>query len=117
MPLGMKDGTIQDSQITASSFNDDGHDHGPHRARLDLQREGNKRGAWSAGSNDVNQWIQVDLRAITSVSGIVTQGRSDSNQRVTAYKVQYGNNVTSLQYIDSDETVRTNFVKQVSRQF
>ena len=120
VPLGMTNGEIQDSQITASSEDAHGdHDHGPNRARLDLQSVGNRKGAWSAGSNDVKQWIQVDLGAITSVSGIVIQGRSHKDQWVTAYKVQYGNDTTGLQYIKdigNNEMVR-NFLESLTGGF
>ena len=106
-PLGMKDGTIQDSQMTASSEWD--ANHGPSNARLDRPRVGDKRGAWNARNNDANPWIQVDLGVATSVSGIVIQGGFD--QWVTDYQVQYGNDTTVPQYIkdiNNNETVRPN---------
>ena len=103
----MKDGTIQDSQITSSSEWD--ANHGPSNARLDRLKEGDRRGAWNARVNDADQWIQVDLVIATNVSGIVIQGRAAYEQWVTEYKVQYGNDVTGLQYmkdIDNNKMVR-----------
>ena len=85
-PLGMENGAISDAQISASSQWDD--NHGPHRARLNRRRFGNKRGAWSSLNNDIYQWLQVDLATYTTVTRIATQGRSDLNQWVTKYRLQ-----------------------------
>ena len=104
----MKSGEVQDSQITSSSECANPIYHGANNARLDLQPGDDRIGAWQAGTNDANQWIQVDLGVATGVSGIVTQGRADWDQWVTEYKVQYGNDTTGLQYIkdiDNNETV------------
>ena len=46
-------------------------------------------GAWSPSSVDRGQWIQVDLGAITGITGIATQGRADAAQWVTRYKVSH----------------------------
>ena len=86
-PLGMENGAISDAQISASSQWDD--NHGPHRARLNRRRFGNKRGAWVALNNDIYQWLQVDLRTYTTVTRIATQGSSDWNEWVTKYSLQY----------------------------
>ena len=83
----MENGAISDAQISASSQWDD--NHGPHRARLNRRRFGNKKGAWSALNNDIYQWLQVDLGKYTTVTRIATQGRSDLNQWVTKYRLQY----------------------------
>ena len=105
----MKDGTIQDSQITSSGAWHANHDtHGPRNARLDHLPEGKRRGAWQARNNNANPWIQVDLGVATSVSAIVIQGRANGRQWVTEYNVQYGNETTGQQYLkdkDSNETV------------
>ena len=83
----MENGVISDAQLSASSQWDD--NHGPHRARLNTRRFGNKRGAWSALNNDIYQWLQVDLGKYTTLTRIATQGRSDFNQWVTKYRLQY----------------------------
>ena len=88
-PLGMGDGRIRDSQLTASSvWGNDSVGHGPANARLNYPA-GQGAGAWVAGSNDVHQWIQVDLLMSKMVYGIVLQGREEHQQWVTKYKVQY----------------------------
>ena len=86
-PLGMENREISDAQISASSQLHD--NNGPHRARLNRRRFGNKRGAWNALNNDIYQWLQVDLGTYTTVTRIATQGRSDMKQWVTKYRLQY----------------------------
>nr|WFD50011.1 nectin variant 3 [Paracentrotus lividus] len=85
VPLGLESTVIPDSSLTASSEWDP--DHGPKRARLNLARVGILRGAWSARTNNVNQWIQVDLLSPYRIFAVATQGRQDLNQWVTSYKI------------------------------
>ena len=96
----MKDGEITDEQITVSSEYDD--TYRKNNARLDRPSGDDGYGAWVPKTNDVNQWIQVDLGTLKSVSGILLQGRSDSthgDQWVTKYKVDYSNDGITWQYI------------------
>ncbi|XP_022809858.1 uncharacterized protein LOC111346861 [Stylophora pistillata] len=86
-PLGMENYRVPDSAITSSSQWD--ANHGPSNARLDRPSGGGKTGAWSARTNDVNQWIQVTFSEITKVTGVGIQGRYDYNQWVTKFKVSY----------------------------
>ncbi|CAH1776940.1 unnamed protein product [Owenia fusiformis] len=58
------------------------------RARLNYDDPGGCR-SWCAGSNDANQYIEVDLGRAVFVSGIVTQGRHDYDQWVKSYKLKY----------------------------
>ena len=85
--LGLQSGAISDGALTASSQWD--HNHGPRRARLNLKRSGNYKGSWVAKTNDVGQWLQVDLGKATKVSKIATQGRDDANQWVKSYWVSF----------------------------
>ena len=86
-PLGMENGAISDAQISASSQGND--NNGPQRARLNRKQEGNKKVAWSSLNNDIYQWLQVDIGTYTTVTRIATQGRSDMEQWVTKYRLQY----------------------------
>ena len=43
--------------------------------------------AWSAKTNAVDQWMQIDLGALKPVTGVVTQGRTDADQWVTGYTI------------------------------
>lgn len=59
-PLGLKDGSIPDKQITASSsyktWNLRAFGWYPFYGRLDKQGKFN---AWTAQSNDASEWLQV----------------------------------------------------------
>ena len=94
-PLGMEDGTIIDAQITASSQVDD--HHSAVQARLNFKADGSKAGAWSALTNDRNQWLQVDLGSYTRVTRIATQGRNRYNEWVTKYNLQYSDDEENFQ--------------------
>ena len=101
----MEDRRILDSQITASSEFFDGNYHGANNARLNRPAF-HTRGGWVAETNDLNQWIQVDLIIPTWVTGVMIQGREDFDQWVTEYKVEYssdGQNWVYVQSIDDQE--------------
>ena len=98
--FGMKDGTIPDNQITASSqFS---AIHSWVYARLDIVRTGNIGGGWATLYNNQDQWIQVDLGELQTVSGIITQGRQDYNQWVTEYQVEYSTDCSTWQSVQDD---------------
>ncbi|XP_011663055.2 uncharacterized protein LOC589087 [Strongylocentrotus purpuratus] len=104
--LGMKDGQIPDSAITSSTQYDG--NHGPERSRLDTVAGGGRTGAWSARTNDVNQWLQVDLNSFYIITGVITQGRQDTDQWVTAFKVSSsddGTNWNIIQACDGNDKV------------
>ncbi|XP_022083845.1 uncharacterized protein LOC110975570 [Acanthaster planci] len=96
--LGMEDGTILDTKITASSYHGD---HYPWAARL------NGPGTWSP-VRAFGSWIEVDLGETTAVSGIITQGSSYGNV-VKKYKVAYcqtHNSPDRLHVTDADGNVK-----------
>jgi phage tail protein X len=45
--------------------------------------------AWCAESNDISQWMQIDLGSDFRVHGVVTQCRAEAEQCVTEIEVQY----------------------------
>ena len=99
----MQSGTISDGQISASS--ERRLYFGPANARLKFSGIADARvGAWVAGTNDKNQWLQVDFGNETMVTGIKSQGRASKlcrkcNDWVTKYTVSYSqDNVTFHQY-------------------
>ena len=94
--LGMENRLIKDTQITASSEWDS--NHASIQARLNFKAGGGKQGAWSARSNDANQWIQVALERYTKLTGIATQGRNGANQWVTKYQLQYSDDGVIFYY-------------------
>lgn len=93
-PLGMETGSISDAQISASS--EWNNMVGAERARLNGIKIKGKLGAWRSGNNRSGQWLQVDLVKYTTVTGLATQGRSDSSQWVTKYRMQYSDDGVSF---------------------
>ncbi len=91
----MESGSLANTQITASSVLDGTTT--PGQARLHFKADGNKAGGWSAGRNDLNQWLQVDLGSYTKVSRVATQGRNGYDQWVTKYRLHYSNDGVSFQ--------------------
>ena len=84
----MESGAISDAQISASTGWS--ASNAAIYGRLHFQGNGGKAGAWSARTKDVNQWLQIDLIGQNSiVTRVATQGRYDSNQWVTQYRLQY----------------------------
>ena len=85
----MESGEISDAQISASSHWD--NNHAAIQARLHFKQQGSKQGGWSARTNDLNQWLQVDIGSYTTVTGVATQGRNSARwvQWVTKFKLQY----------------------------
>ena len=94
-PLGLENKNITDAQITASTEYNAGH--GASNGRLNFKAGGGKTGAWSARTNDLHQWLQVDLRAKTEVTAIKIQGRQDYDQWVKTFTISYSSDGTNFQ--------------------
>ena len=93
----MENGAISDGQISASSQLNPSH--AVIQARLHFKAIAGKAGSWSARSNDVNQWLQIDLGSRQSnVTRVATQGSNDAVEWVTKYQLQYSNDGVNFQY-------------------
>uniref|UniRef100_A0A669QYX7 ferroxidase n=1 Tax=Phasianus colchicus TaxID=9054 RepID=A0A669QYX7_PHACC len=91
LPLGMENGGIKNTQITASSVKTSWFSTWePSLARLN--RKG-KINAWRAKSNNNQQWLQIDLLTIKKITAIATQGvKSVSTENfVKTYVILYSN--------------------------
>ena len=86
--LGMENGNIQDSQITSSTA---WNGLPPEKGRL------HGASSWSAGQNDEDQWIQIDLNKILTLTKIATQGRHNYDQWVKSYLVSYSSDGQTFQ--------------------
>ncbi|KAL6107595.1 rs1 [Pungitius sinensis] len=87
--LGFESGSVASDQISCSSQDQYVGWYSswtPSKARLNNQGFGC---AWLSKFNDVHQWIQIDLREVAVVSGILTQGRCDADEWITKYSIQY----------------------------
>ena len=74
--------------------------HGAWRAKLTDTR------AWCTAINNYKQWIQINLRRIVRIYGVVIQGRYDFGQWVEKFKVMYkdiGTQWTFVKKYESDE--------------
>ncbi len=94
----MEDDAISDTQISASSQLD--NTHSAKQARLHSKADGSKWESWSALRNDLNQWLQVDLRSYIRVTRVATQGRNGYDQWVTKYKLQYSDDADSFHSLE-----------------
>ncbi|MCI4376514.1 hypothetical protein PGIGA_G00189400 [Pangasianodon gigas] len=100
-PLGLESLRVSDYQLQASSSLSSGL--GPHRGRLNIQsglEDGDEYdGAWCAGMEDKEQWLQLDALRPTLFTGVILQGRNSiwSLHWVTRYKVQFSNDSVTWQ--------------------
>lgn len=56
---------------------------------------------WSAATNAVGEWYELNLTSPADVSGVVIKGRTQYGQRVTSFKVQYKDSDGNWRYVDS----------------
>ncbi|KAL9978631.1 hypothetical protein ACROYT_G016168 [Oculina patagonica] len=85
--LGLEDKRIPDSALTASDSYD--NRHRPSLARLNILYDNTHIGAWCPKYKSTNQWLQIDLGEITAVTKVATQGRYNTEDRVTTYTLSY----------------------------
>ena len=81
----MQNGVIKNGAIRASS-----ELNSRHAAYLGRLRRIQRRGwasAWCPKYNNHNQWLQVDLRRSSKVTGVAIQGREDAHWWVTRFLV------------------------------
>lgn len=93
--LGMENREISDSQISASTEYSD--TYAASYGRLNVKH----KWAWSSLTNDVDQWLQIDLRnEHTRVMRVATQGNIPyfDDEYVTSYKLQYSNDEKYFYY-------------------
>ncbi|XP_068736771.1 EGF-like repeat and discoidin I-like domain-containing protein 3 [Montipora capricornis] len=102
-----------DSQLNASSQWDS--NHALSQGKLNYQETKENAGAWVAGQDNSNQWLQVDLGSQKRVRTLATQGRNYSPdwphagshaQWVTKYKLQYSNDGVNFQYYQEQGVVK-----------
>ena len=80
--FGLENKAIADGKMSASSERN--ADHSAKHGRLFSQR------AWSAGIDDAEQWLEVDLSIMGNiVNRVGTQGSGDAEEWVTKYKLLY----------------------------
>ena len=92
----MDSGAISDSQISASSQYS--ARNRPREARLHFKETGSGQGGWAAKTNDLNQWLLVDLGSYTTVTKIATQGKNRLDKWVIEYWLKYSDDGVIFQF-------------------
>ena len=88
----MENFKITPAQISASSqYNEH---YVPSHGRLHYK---SFIGGWAVGANDTHPWFEIDFGIVTTVTYVATQGRHDTDQWVTQYKLQHSNDGNSFQ--------------------
>jgi len=64
--------------------------------------------SWSPSTSAGVHWMQIDLGANKTISGVVTQGRYDFGQWVKSYKVEYSTNGTNWFWVDGESVFSGN---------
>ena len=100
-PLGMQDGRIRDSAITASSYYRERS--APSRGRLHLavpdpSIQSGVTGGWCQRFRQ-RQWLQVDFGYVASVGKVATQGKQEHDFWVTKYFLTYRRDVKSSGFL------------------
>ena len=85
--LGMQNGRIPDSAITASSEYNAASK--AINGRLHFLMRSGRYGAWIAKRNDIFQYLQINFGDWTKVSRIAIQGRQDAEQWVKSFSISY----------------------------
>ena len=82
LDLGMENGVIADSKITASSELNAGTP--AKNTRLNYAAGP----SWCAQTNDSNPYLQIDLQSLHVICGMSTQGNSKADDWVETYTIQ-----------------------------
>ncbi|KAK3754505.1 hypothetical protein QZH41_019346, partial [Actinostola sp. cb2023] len=105
-PLGMQSNAIPNSAITASSSLSNGHISWRARLRnypaMPFQSSIDSA-AWLPASNNVGDYLQIDIGRVVNVTKVATQGRPyhQANQYVKKYRLAYKR--TDTQWMDYRE--------------
>ena len=83
-PFGMENNTVPDIHLSASSNTDANH----------TAKEGRlyNSNAWCAEGNGTEEYFQIDLGSIVTITGLATQGEPRGTSWVKTYNVRYSNN-------------------------
>ena len=86
-PLGLENNIVPDVQLSASSISSGSFYHFPAKdGRLYVSN------AWCANGWGANEYLQIDLGKVVTITGLATQGCYGYNYWVKTYFVLYSNN-------------------------
>jgi hypothetical protein len=86
-PLGMQSGAISDEQLLASSVSDSSSSAHWGFTRARFRENDQVPGGWLAGTNNTEQWLQIDLGKKTLVTGLGIQSPIMESYRILQFKV------------------------------
>ena len=96
-----------DDKIKASS--EAGANYSVKGCKLNKTMTNGHASSWSAGNDKENPWIQVDLGGEYWINAISLQGRGDSNQYVTKFRIRYSlTDENNLRHLDVFEGNKDN---------
>jgi hypothetical protein len=96
-PLGIADGRIPDSAMTASSCH--GNNCGYFGAQIGRLYGVAGYGGWMPNQNRAGEYLQVDLQKAQEIGGVATQGRKDGSYWVSSYWVVYSMDGATWEYV------------------
>ena len=99
----MESGRIPNSAITGSCGWKPGHE--PSNGRLNRKATPGGAGAWTAGSDDLGEWIQVDLLKKFRIVKVATQGREDSDEWVSSFTLSHSEDGRQFELYKEKEQV------------
>ncbi|XP_067054992.1 protocadherin Fat 4-like [Acropora muricata] len=93
-PLGLENGDVKASDIRATStYMVPNEDYSSTLGRLNnkvsTQFGISYKGAWCAGVNNKQQYLQIDFQGMRKVTEVASQGRPDSNDYVSSYMISF----------------------------
>ncbi|XP_071944814.1 probable carboxypeptidase X1 [Antedon mediterranea] len=99
MPIGLADNVrstkFPDSAFSASSY--ESYGQRPSRGRLNAKHENdNNMGAWMTNNDP---WIQIYLKDVIEIGGIITQGHNGYPYWVTKFQVSYSKDGKAFFYV------------------
>ena len=111
--VGISYGDFNDKMTASSEYN---KDHSVKGSNLNKIMKGGHASAWCAADKDLeNPWIQVDLGSEYWINAVSLQGRGDSAQWVTQFRIRYSltdeNNLRNLGVFEGNKD-NTSVVKR-----
>ncbi|XP_022783170.1 uncharacterized protein LOC111323973 [Stylophora pistillata] len=103
LDLGMKSGTISNSNIIASSVQS--VNTPAENGRLNYT----SGSSWCAGTSDTNPYLQIDLQTLHVICAVSTQGNSQADKWVKSYTLQFSTNGTN--WFDYKEGGQVKFLR------
>ena len=107
--MGLADGYILDSQLTASS--EQNADTPAKNGRLNYTAGS----SWCASTSDSNPYLQIDLQTLHIICAVSTQGNSQADQWVETYARKSSTDGTTWTDYKEDGQVRVMYIKYLCR--